>query len=236
MAARPPQVALIRPRSSIPSGRLLRYTERLSGKYSVRVLNLVAICFKNYRPPCCVTVILLRDPGKCVAGHHRVLGETMVRVKQGRAEGDRHGDLIQFRAISFWRVFEHLKCSLRGGRDPDRKRDVVVTPHARPARVDRNLGELSTVGIPHPGGNPPLEPGADAADPRRIIDDLEPGRPWGGSVIRSSHSCMTLRGARATGAEMVTSRLRRVFRDRPEARAEFLQLAGPHWTCRLRGK
>ena len=44
-------------------------------------------------------------------------------------------------------------------------------------------------------------------------------------VLRATHSCMTLRGARATGAGMVTSHLRGVFRDKPEVRAEFLQLA-----------
>lgn len=47
-----------------------------------------------------------------------------------------------------------------------------------------------------------------------------------GCVIRSEHSCMTLRGARATGACMVTSHLAGAFRDDPTARAEFLALAG----------
>lgn len=44
-------------------------------------------------------------------------------------------------------------------------------------------------------------------------------------VIRSRHSCMTLRGAKADGADMVTSHLRGVFRTDPTARAEFLALA-----------
>ncbi|MFF4777457.1 GTP cyclohydrolase I [Microtetraspora fusca] len=43
-------------------------------------------------------------------------------------------------------------------------------------------------------------------------------------VIRSVHSCMTLRGARATGAAMVTSHLAGVFREDPAVRAEFFQL------------
>jgi len=45
-------------------------------------------------------------------------------------------------------------------------------------------------------------------------------------VLRSVHSCMTLRGARATGAEMVTSHLTGRFRDDPAVRAELMQLAG----------
>lgn len=43
--------------------------------------------------------------------------------------------------------------------------------------------------------------------------------------IRAVHMCMTLRGARATGAEMITSHLTGVFRDDKAARAEFLTLA-----------
>jgi len=45
-------------------------------------------------------------------------------------------------------------------------------------------------------------------------------------IIRSAHSCMTCRGARATGAAMVTSHLRGVFREKHEARAELMMLAG----------
>jgi GTP cyclohydrolase I len=44
-------------------------------------------------------------------------------------------------------------------------------------------------------------------------------------VIRAHHSCLTLRGARATGASMVTSHLSGRFRDEPTVRAEFLALA-----------
>lgn len=44
-------------------------------------------------------------------------------------------------------------------------------------------------------------------------------------VIRASHTCMTLRGARAVGAQMVTSHLAGLFRDDPTVRGEFLSLA-----------
>jgi GTP cyclohydrolase I len=44
-------------------------------------------------------------------------------------------------------------------------------------------------------------------------------------LIRGEHSCMTMRGVKATGAEMVTSSLLGIFRDVPEARAEFFALA-----------
>jgi GTP cyclohydrolase I len=46
-------------------------------------------------------------------------------------------------------------------------------------------------------------------------------------LIRSSHTCMTLRGTRAGGAEMITSHLAGEFRNNHRVRAEFLALAGP---------
>lgn len=44
-------------------------------------------------------------------------------------------------------------------------------------------------------------------------------------VLRAHHQCMGIRGIRQPEAETVTSSLTGVFRDKPEARAEFLALA-----------
>lgn len=59
----------------------------------------------------------------------------------------------------------------------------------------------------------------------QIADAMEKHlNPLGSAcVIRSSHSCMILRGVRKSGANMVTSVLRGVFHD-PTVRAEFLAL------------
>jgi GTP cyclohydrolase I len=46
-----------------------------------------------------------------------------------------------------------------------------------------------------------------------------------GVVIEAVHTCMTLRGARATGSKTSTSALRGILRDDPRSRAEFLSLA-----------
>jgi len=43
-----------------------------------------------------------------------------------------------------------------------------------------------------------------------------------GAVIEAEHSCMTLRGVRATGAVTRTSALTGVLRTNPASRAEFL--------------
>lgn len=52
-------------------------------------------------------------------------------------------------------------------------------------------------------------------------------RPQGVAVIlKATHTCMTLRGARKSGAMMTTSALYGAFRDEPEARAELFALMG----------
>lgn len=45
-------------------------------------------------------------------------------------------------------------------------------------------------------------------------------------VVEAAHLCMTTRGVRKPGVSMVTSAMRGVFRDEPEARAEVLRLMG----------
>jgi GTP cyclohydrolase I len=51
-------------------------------------------------------------------------------------------------------------------------------------------------------------------------------QPLGSAVVlRSHHMCMGIRGVQQPEAEMVTSSLTGAFRDKPEARAEFLALA-----------
>lgn len=49
--------------------------------------------------------------------------------------------------------------------------------------------------------------------------------PYGvGVVVEAEHSCMTLRGVNAPGAQLTTSRLVGVVRDDPRTRQEFLRL------------
>jgi GTP cyclohydrolase IA len=42
--------------------------------------------------------------------------------------------------------------------------------------------------------------------------------------LQASHSCMTIRGIRKPGSEMVTSALRGIFKRDARSRAEVLQL------------
>jgi len=47
-----------------------------------------------------------------------------------------------------------------------------------------------------------------------------------GVVVAAEHTCMAIRGVRASGARMITSALRGCLREDPVARADFLALAG----------
>lgn len=55
-----------------------------------------------------------------------------------------------------------------------------------------------------------------------LVDHLDPEAA--GCILRATHSCMSLRGVKKTGAAMTTSVLRRRFKTDPAMRAEFLSL------------
>ncbi len=55
-----------------------------------------------------------------------------------------------------------------------------------------------------------------------LMDELQ---PMGAAVvIEAVHTCMTMRGVKKTGATMVTSGLRGIFRENPSSRHEILSL------------
>lgn len=55
-----------------------------------------------------------------------------------------------------------------------------------------------------------------------IVEQLQPDGVM--VVLIASHTCMTERGVRKYGAEMVTSAIRGIFRDEPATVSEFLRL------------
>jgi GTP cyclohydrolase I len=62
---------------------------------------------------------------------------------------------------------------------------------------------------------------------RRIADTLEQElSPYGvGVVVEAEHTCLSLRGARASGVRTYTTALSGRLRDDPQSRSEFLALA-----------
>ena len=63
---------------------------------------------------------------------------------------------------------------------------------------------------------------------QQVADCLQNGlEPKGvGIVLEAEHTCMTLRGAEAHGAKMVTSAMHGAIRNDPRTRQEFLSLIG----------
>jgi GTP cyclohydrolase IA len=55
-----------------------------------------------------------------------------------------------------------------------------------------------------------------------LMDELSP--IGAACVIEATHTCMTIRGAKKTGAVMVTSALRGIFKENPSSRNEILAL------------
>lgn len=55
-----------------------------------------------------------------------------------------------------------------------------------------------------------------------LMDELQPIGV--ACVVRATHTCMTIRGAKKHGSLMVTSALRGIFKDNPASRAEILAL------------
>ena len=58
-----------------------------------------------------------------------------------------------------------------------------------------------------------------------LADQLEPRGV--GVVVEAEHTCMSVRGVRATGTRTVTSALLGILRTDPSSRAEFLALTRP---------
>ena len=59
-----------------------------------------------------------------------------------------------------------------------------------------------------------------------LLDRLQPR--GAGVVLEAEHTCMTLRGVRATGSTTVTSALLGTLRTDPRSRSEFFALSGVH--------
>lgn len=116
--------------------------------------------------------------------------------------------------IAFTSVCEHHLLAFTG------TADVAYVP-ARGARVV-GLSKLARV-VQEYAARPQMQERLGDQVVKAIGDNLD--TVGAACVIRSQHSCLTLRGARAAGAGMVTSHLRGAFRDDAAMRGEFLELS-----------
>jgi len=124
---------------------------------------------------------------------------------------EKHDQMIVVRNVGFWSLCEHHLLPFSGDATVAYVPRGKVVGLSKIARLVRcfaarlQIQERMTEQI--------------AEELQRHLDPLGVG-----VVIRANHTCMAMRGIRATG-EMLTSALRGVFMQ-PEVRAEFLGLAG----------
>ena len=129
------------------------------------------------------------------------------------AEG--YDELVIARAIPFRTVCEHHLLPFFG----------VAHVGYLPAERILGLSKLARL-VEHFAARPQTQERLT----RQVADCLlERLRPRGaGVVLEAEHTCMTLRGVRATGSTTVTSALLGSLRTDPQSRSEFFALAGVH--------
>jgi len=129
------------------------------------------------------------------------------------AEG--YDELVIARAIPFRTVCEHHLLPFYG----------VAHVGYLPAERILGLSKLARL-VEHFAARPQTQERLT----RQVADCLlERLRPRGaGVVLEAEHTCMTLRGVRATGATTITSALLGSLRTDPQSRSEFFALAGVH--------
>lgn len=90
---------------------------------------------------------------------------------------------------------------------------------------DRTVVGLSKLArlVEHVARRPQVQERMTSQITHALTEHLSPNAAC---VVRAHHSCMGLRGVRASTAQMVTSSLRGLFREDARARAEFLALTG----------
>jgi GTP cyclohydrolase I len=155
----------------------------------------------------------LRDtPARMARAYAELFDPPPVRLTTfDNAEG--YDELVIARAIPFRTVCEHHLLPFSG----------VAHVGYVPAERILGLSKLARL-VEHFAARPQTQERLT----RQVADCLaERLRPRGaGAVLEAEHSCMTVRGVRATGATTVTSALLGSLRTDERARAEFFALAG----------
>lgn len=157
----------------------------------------------------------LRDtPGRMARAYAELFDPAPLRLTTfENAEG--YDELVIARAIPFRTVCEHHLLPFAG----------VAHVGYLPGERILGLSKLARL-VEHYAARPQTQERLT----RQVADCLfERLRPRGaGVVLEAEHTCMTLRGVRATGSTTVTSALLGTLRTDPRSRSEFFALAGVH--------
>jgi GTP cyclohydrolase I len=126
-----------------------------------------------------------------------------------------YGDLVLARNIPFRSVCEHHLLPFTG------------TAHVGYVPGERILGlsKLARV-VELFAARPQVQERLTQQIANWLQEQLEPKGV--GVVLTAEHTCMTLRGVRATGSDTVTSAMHGLLRDDGRSRAEFLAVTGTH--------
>jgi GTP cyclohydrolase IA len=128
---------------------------------------------------------------------------------------ERYDELVIARAIPFRTVCEHHLLPFAG----------VAHVGYLPAERILGLSKLARL-VEHFAARPQTQERLTKQVAECLLERL---RPHGaGVVLEAEHTCMTLRGVRATGATTVTSALLGSLRTDPQLRSEFFALTGVH--------
>ena len=137
-------------------------------------------------------------------GMHRDPREDLYRV----FVADKHEEMVLVRDIPFYSMCEHHLLPFFG------RAAVGYIPNERIV----GLSKLARV-VEHLARRPQVQERLTCQVADRIEQVLD---PVGVAVtIEAEHTCMTMRGVKKPGSQMVTSITRGAFRDNPATRAEF---------------
>ena len=156
---------------------------------------------------------LLETPRRVAAAYAEMLGgrqidaEALLRV--GFDEG--HDEMVILRNIPFFSVCEHHLIPFRG------TAHVAYVPRGRVVGISKLARLVDAV-----ARRPQLQERLTAQIADIMMEALEPD---GVAVaVEAEHLCMTMRGIKKPGSQMVTSAMRGTFQSQNDTRAEFLAL------------
>ena len=159
---------------------------------------------------------LVETPRRVAAAYAEMLGgreidaEALLQV--GFDEG--HDEMVILRDIPFFSICEHHLIPFRGAAH------VAYVPRGRVVGISKLARLVDAV-----ARRPQLQERLTAQIADIMMEALQPD---GVAVaVEAEHLCMTMRGIKKPGSQMVTSAMRGTFQTQNETRAEFLVLVRP---------
>jgi GTP cyclohydrolase I len=156
---------------------------------------------------------LLKTPNRVA----RAYGELMAGLKTDpRAHlktvfNERYDEVVLLRDIAFHSLCEHHLLPFTG------KAHVAYLPDGKVV----GLSKLARL-VEGYARRPQVQERLTTQIADALMEEL--GAMGAACVIEATHTCMTIRGAKKTGAVMVTSALRGIFQENPSSRAEIMSL------------